>query len=67
MEVYMSGKKTYLVSADGWPTKYIRNASTTAEARRTWQKMTGGPDGAKVIQVCGKAKRKGARNRGILE
>ncbi len=56
----MSNKKTFLVSADGWPTKYIRGASTASEARKVWQSMTGGPASAKVIQVCGKKpKRKG--------
>ena len=38
----MKAKCSYLVSADGWPMKYIR-ANTAAEARRRWQKMTGGP------------------------
>lgn len=56
----MTQKKTYLVSADGWPTKYIRTASNMKEARDIWRKMTGGPAGADVVQVCGKkTKRKG--------
>ena len=51
---------TYLVSADGWPMKYIRTASTVTEARNIWREMTGGPSSAKVVQVCGKKpKRKG--------
>lgn len=49
----MKAKCNYLVSADGWPMKYIR-ANTVAEARRCWQKMTGGPKNPAVSQVLGK-------------
>ena len=49
----MKAKFSYLVSADGWPMKYIR-ANTAAEARRRWQKMTGGPKNPAVSQVLGK-------------
>ena len=49
----MKAKCIYLVSADGWPMKYIR-ANTVAEARRCWQKMTGGPKNPAVSQVLGK-------------
>ena len=48
----MKAKCSYLVSADGWPMKYIR--ANTAEARRRWQKMTGGPKNPAVSQVLGK-------------
>ena len=52
-------KKSYLVSADGWPMKYIR-ADTVAQARSDWRAKTGGPAGAKVVQVLGrKQKTKG--------
>ena len=55
----MKPNNSYLVSADGWPMKYIR-ANTMTEAREIWRKITGGPDGAKVSQVLGKKpKRKG--------
>lgn len=54
MEVSMKNKNTYFVSADGWPMKYIRGASTATEARKIYRAMTGGPANAKVIQVCGK-------------
>ena len=49
----MKAKCIYLVSADGWPMKYIL-ANTAAEARRRWQKMTGGPRNPTVSQVLGK-------------
>ena len=58
----MKAKCSYLVSADGWPMKYIR-ANTAAEARRRWQKMTGGPKNPAVSQVLGKK----PNNRAILE
>lgn len=49
----MKKKCSYLVSADGWPMKYIR-ADTMKEARTIWQKMTGGPSNSKAVQVLGK-------------
>ena len=49
----MKPKCISLVSADVWPMKYIR-ANTAAEARRRWQKMTGGPKNPAVSQVLGK-------------
>jgi hypothetical protein len=50
----MKNTNTYLVSADGWPTKYIRTAATAAEARRVYKAKTGCPLTPKVEQVCGK-------------
>lgn len=57
----MKSKNTYLVSAPGWPTKYITTASTAKEARLIWKEKTGGPaEAAGVVQVCGKkTKRRG--------
>ena len=49
----MKAKCSYLVSADGWPMKYIR-ASTAPGAPRRWQKRTGGPKNPAVSQVLGK-------------
>lgn len=57
----MKAQNTYLVSAPGWPMKYIR-ANTAADARAIWRQKTGGPEGAKVSQVIGekpKPKRRG--------
>lgn len=57
----MKARNTYLVSAEGWPMKYIR-ANSAAEAREVWRKKTGGPAAAKTSQVLGnkpKPKRKG--------
>lgn len=56
----MRTKNSYLVSADGWPTKYLW-ADTAAEARAAWRKITGGPASAKVRQVlkADKPKRRG--------
>ena len=49
----MKKKCSYLVSADGWPMKYIR-ADTMKEARVIWQKITGGPSNPRAVQVLGK-------------
>lgn len=49
----MKAKCSYLVSADGWPMKYIR-AGTMKEARAIWQKITGGPSNPRAVQVLGK-------------
>ena len=49
----MKPKCSYLVSADGWPKKYIR-ANTAAEAVRRWLKITGGPKNPAGSQVLGK-------------
>lgn len=56
----MKNQNTYLVSADGWPTKYIRTATTAAEARKVYKAKTGCPIAPQVEQVCGrKLKSKG--------
>ena len=56
----MKNTNTYLVSADGWPTKYIRTTATAAEARRVYKAKTGCNLTPKVEQVCGrKPKSKG--------
>lgn len=49
----MKKKCSYLVSADGWPMKYIRDG-TMKEARAIWQKITGGPSNPRAVQVLGK-------------
>lgn len=48
----MKAQNTYLVSAPGWPMKYIR-ANTVEEARAIWRRKTGGPNSSKVSQVLG--------------
>lgn len=63
----MKAKCSYLVSADGWPMKYIR-ANTAAEARRRWQKMTGGPKNPPSPRCSVKSRSaREANNRAILE
>ena len=54
----MKTTNSYLVSAPGWPMKYIHAHSAT-EAKAIWRKATGGPANPAVSQVNGRKRKTG--------